>query len=175
MKKHFSIFIAFLIGISLLLVSTQVKADVYASKSETTVVFWILRADNLAAPVPQAITNIIGYSYNQTSSTQRYVTKLDLCIIAHNGRDLYYLTGCWQTLGLTNLSCYRNGSLINSFSGAQLTYGSAIVPTSDLYRYGYRTCNYLYNPLTDSWNVSGSTYIYFDAAINSWMIFNIYY
>ncbi len=138
-------------------------------------VVWLLRGGNLAAPVTQAVTNTVGYYYNQTSSTQRYVTKLDLCIIAHNGRDLYYLTGCWQALGLTNLSCYRNGSLINSFSGAQLTYGSAIVPTSDLYRYGYRTCNYLYNPLTDSWNVSGSTYIYFDAAINSWMIFNIYY
>lgn len=175
MKKHFSFLIAILIFISLLSVSIQVKADVRTFKRETTMVFWFLRAGNLAAPVPQSITNDIGYSYNQTSSTQRYVTKLDLCIIAHEARALYYHTFCWQVLGLTNLSCYRNGSLINSFSGAELTYGSAIVPTSDLYKYGYRTCNYLYNPLTDSWNVSGSTYIYFDAAINSWMTFNIYY
>ncbi|WAM33944.1 hypothetical protein [Caldicellulosiruptor morganii] len=176
MKKYHFYLIAFLTSISLLLTSSQAKAyDVPVFKDETKIVVWLLRGGNLAAPVTQAVTNSVGFRYNQTSSTQRYVTQLDLCIIAHNGRDLFYLTGCWQVLGLTNLSCYRNGSLINSFSGSQLTYGPAIVPSSDLYKYGYRKCNYLYNPITDSWNVQGTTYLYFDAAINSWITFSIYY
>lgn len=164
-----------MVFISLILTTTQAKADAYAGKSETTMVAWLIGSGSLIVPIPQATSNSVGFTYNQTSSTQRYVTKLDLCIIAHDGKTLYNSLGAYQYLGLINLSCYRNGSLINSFSGAQLTYGPAIVYSTDLYSYGYRTCNYLYDPIRESWKVEGTTYIYFPVAINSWTMFNISY
>ncbi|MEZ0536957.1 hypothetical protein ACAG39_06850 [Caldicellulosiruptoraceae bacterium PP1] len=175
MKKAYFFVIILILGIVLLFPTIPVKADIYSSKNETTAVVWLVRAGNIAAPVTQSVDNRVGFWFNQISSTERYVTKLDLCITAYEARGLYLGTGFSERAELLNLSCYRNGSLINSFSGYQLTYPTIIDSPSDLVRYGYRSCNYLYNPLVDSWNVRGETILYFDAAINSWQRFSIYY